>query len=242
MKNQRIHFIFFILFISFSFTLKDEIGKYMLRNGDVIIFSNKPAGNDKGYMSMSRGSYDGSGFEFKLDSNKNVSISAITHARGPRQDGFIILGCTGKLARVKENLIITFEKYRKSYYLVNLDSASIVGTFDTIAKVTLKSTDLQGKPAEYYCSEKYSGNSMRIEVGPDGRQKMVKGKDNSPKSSISLLAVPPGTNYNDLYKANHKENTIAHFTYFSIETQDGKIILYPPGNYILCEGNTISMK
>jgi len=246
-KTIKIQIVLLLIFGSLSFTsFEDEIEKCLIKVNETILFSNKLASNTlSSFSSLKKGSYDGSGFELKIDTANRITLSDISQADGPKQDEFIIVGCTGSLTRVEEILSIKFEKCRKGYYLINLDSSALVGNFDTIVKVVLKSENSNGKPAEYYCSEKVLGNRMKKMITTTNgkpKEENIMEDDNPSIRVVNLTAVPSGIKKDDLFVSKHATRTIAHFVKIEIEIKEGRIMRFPPGSYILCEGNSLTLK
>lgn len=240
--------IIILLLSNFAFKNADsEMEKCIIKIGETINFSNKPfSEREKTSISMNKGAYDGSGYSLKIDTANYITISEISQSNGPKQDEFTLVGCTGNLIRNKESLTIQFEKCRKNYFLVNLDSSSLVGIFDTIFSIRLISEKLDGKPAEFYCPEKgRSGVHQRLVnlTSYDNPQNVSEDKYASPTiRSIHLKAVPFGIKNEDLYLAKHPLNSLANFTRIELKIPGGKTILVRQGSYILCEGNSFDLK
>ncbi|MFA6261125.1 MAG: hypothetical protein WC760_06650 [Bacteroidia bacterium] len=248
MKTIKIVIAFLLILSSLSFKIFDnKLDECLIKEGETIEFSNKLSSKIiKTSMSLKMGSYDGSGFECRIDTANNIIINDITSSDGPRQDNFIIVGCTGSLTRVEENLVITFEKCRKTYYLISLDGAGLVGEFDTIKRIVLKSEKLTGGPAEFFCSEKDNTGVRFKKTIPKNKDSIKEQEeqtdDDRVNSTIHLRAVPSGIKKEELYAARHAPQTLAQFTKIEVETLDGEIKSFPQGSYILCEGNTLLLK
>lgn len=238
MKNKILLFIL----CSFSFfafnNIEDTINQYLLKNGEEINFSNKlSVEGQKSFTTMSKKAFDKSGFKLISDDG-NIVISEISKARGPKQDEFLILDCTGKLIKNSDQVKFTFEKHKKEYYLVNLDSSKTVGTFDQISYMLIKSKTLNGLDAEFYCSQKDNSKTYVEKYSKDN----VAQENQDTYRSISLVAVPKDIEKEELYKRFHKEKTIAYFSHIEIKDGNGKIHKYSRGNYILIEGQSLEIK
>jgi hypothetical protein len=238
----------FPFLVTFSLNRPDgNIERHLIRNGETIAFSNKPPA--PGFVtstSVRSGSYDGSGFLYVSDTGYNITLQEITPSGTPKQDDFHILGCTGKLTRNGNQLGIRFEKIRTKYYLINLDSASLAGAFDTIVRITLKAERPDGSSVDYYCAEKYSGGrNVSKTLKPSGKdsEKIVMRRSRVREhTTISLTAVPPGITMDEMSAALHQPASLAHFTGIEFEVGGGKVMRYPKGSYLLCEGNTFTLK
>lgn len=246
MKTLKNPIALFLILACFSFkSFDEEVQKCFIKVGETISFSNKPDGT-KSSMSERKGAYDGSGFNLKIDTGNNMILSNITQSDGPKQDEFMLLGCTGSLTRSENNLTLDLTKYGRNYYLIHLESSAVVGTFDTIVRVILKSETAQRKPAEYYCQEKdRSGVHKKIAIPKSNglpTEQYPSANDVPEIRSIHLTAVPAEITKEELYASKHPSNTLAHFTKIEIELKGGKVIPFPSGSYILCEGNSFTLK
>jgi hypothetical protein len=238
-KNTLIAFVFLL---TLSFTLKDkEFQDNLLKVGETIAFSNKPKYiNELTSVSMTKGAYDGSGYALTIDTGKNITLRSIKQSNGPKQDELLVIGCTGTMTRNKENVIFNFEKCRKKYYLIDMINAKLIDSFDSIVQLSLSSTDINGNPAEFYCSQKdksavYEETSIPNIVLPKVR--------NTPKNTdINLTSVPADMKKEDLFSKVHKENTLAHFSNIELLTSTNKKVNLPSGDYMICEGNSFSMR
>jgi len=242
MKYFKLSIFTISVFFCFAFCITDKkLENHLLKVGETITFSNKPI-SDKHFTttSMRKGAYDGSTFHLKSDKESNLSLTNINQPTGPNQDEIIIYGCTGQLKRNIDDVTFSFEKCKKKYYLINLDSARVVAVFDTISYLKLKSTNFNGNSAEFYRSEKdksdvlYKSYSLSLE---DKKTKKVYNNTN-----INLMAVPKDMKKDDLFKTIHEEKTLAYFSLIEFKVENNKIVTFPKGNYILCEGNSFDLK
>lgn len=245
MKAIQISIAVLLLMGSSSFRISDDgLKDCFVKVGETITFSNKLASpNERSSMSMKKSSYDGVGFHCKIDTAQGIQLNNITYADGPHQDLLFVLGCTGSLTRGEENLTFTFEKCRKTYYLINLDDAKLVGEFDTIVRMVLKAETSVGKPAEYYCSEKDCSGLPKKEYRWTSKDSLnrqeAQTKYISVNSTIHLTAVPSDIKKDELNVAKHPGRSIAHFTKIEIETAGGVVKSFPQGSYMLCEGSSL---
>lgn len=248
MKPIKTIFAALLILCCLSFKSFDNaLEQCLIREGETIAFSNKLSSTIiRTSMSLKTGSRDGGGFECRIDTGQNITVSEITQSDGPSHDNFTIIGCTGSLTRVEDHLIITFEKCRKTYYLISLDGSGLVGEFDTINRILLKSEKLTGGPAEYFCSEKdKSGVRFKKTIPKKGQriEEQETQPDEDPVNTIiQLTAVPSGINKEELYAEKHSPPTLAQFSIIEIETSGGKITSFPHGSYLLVEGNTLLLK
>lgn len=225
---------------AFSIT-KNKLEKQLLQVGETIVFSNKPMLNIR-YItsSMKVGAYDGTKFHLNIDSASNLSLSNLHQPNGPKQDDIHIFGCTGQMTRNEDNVTFRFEKCKNKYYLINLDSAKVVAIFDSISYLKVKSTNINGNAAEFYCADK----AISSVINKSNPSSLVINKtlEDNTQQNISITAVPSDIKINDLYKAVHKENTLAYFSSIEFKVENNKILTFPKGNYILCEGNSFDLK
>lgn len=237
-------FILFLIIISFKPMDKQE---GLLKDGDTVVFSNKrDSGVTNSSSKHSKGAYDGSQHDLTIDNECNIVLSNIQQANGPKQDEFLLLGCTGNLTKKSDQVFLEFEKTRQEYYLINLDNAALVGTFEKIVRIVLKPEDALGNPAEVYCPEKIAskGYSKTEVMGVDGKIIEVSDKDKycCKITHINLTALPKGVKTKDLYVKEHKPETLAHFTKIEVVLEGGKTLTFPAGSYILAEGNSFSIQ
>jgi hypothetical protein len=241
MKIFKNTIIAFLLLLTFSFTLLDkEFQDNLLRIGESISFSNKPKSfNEVTSVSMKKGANDGSGFDLTIDTGKNITLRRIRKSFGPKQDELLVIGCTGTMTRNKENVIFNFEKCRKKYFLIDMINAKLIDSFDSIIQLSLSSTDINGNPAEFYCSQKDKSAVYKT----TSNQKDFERIDNKPAiTDINLTSVPADMKKNDLFSKVHKENTLAHFSNIELLTSTNKKVNLPSGDYMICEGNSFSMR
>lgn len=244
MKYLKPSILAFSIFLCFAFRLIDkELDDNLVKVGETIVFSNKPL-SDKHFVtaSMSRSADDGSSFRLKNDKEGNFSLTNINQPNGPKQDDFVVFGCTGQLSRFTDNITFTFEKQKKNYFLINLDSGKVVAVFDSIVYLKLVSRNRKGNPAEYYCHEKDNSSVKYRSYSPGLTDSQKNAVEQRPANdNINLTAVPQGMKRNELYASVHKEKTLAHFTTIECKIEGNKILNFPAGNYILCEGKSLTI-
>lgn len=229
-----------LFFFSFN-NIDDTINQYLLKEGEQINFTNKfPDKNQKSSTILTKKAFDKSGFKL-ISNNGNIIISEISQARGPKQDEFWVVDCTGKLIKNKDHVKFTFEKDKKEYYLINLDSSKTVGSFDKIDYLILKSKTLNGSDGEFYTAEK-DKSTVHIKKIHKKNEEIEAENNQETYRNISLVAVPKDIEKEELYKRFHKEKTIAHFSSIEIKDGNGVIHKYSKGNYILCEGQSIEIR
>lgn len=239
MKKIKFSILSFLIVLLCSFAVLDkELKKNLLQVGESISFSFNSKESKHVLLSMKQGAYDGSGFHLDIDSNINIHVSHITQSTGPKQDEFTVVGCTGALTRYASHVSFRFEKNRKQYFLIDLNNAKLMDTFDSIIEVKLISSDLKGNPAAYYCSGKASYTSYSKSSNPNGDE----AKRDIKPASIHLMSVPENIKRDDLFKEVHAANTLAQFSTIEIITSNNRIVRLPSGSYILCEGNTFEIK
>ena len=239
MKNPTQLFLLVCLFFCISFINKHgDLKQNFIKVGESIIFSNKNSSNS--YFKnahISRKSNDLSGFELEMDSTHSFKISNISHSKGPSQDNFTIINCSGKLSRDESKLLIEIEKTGKKFFLVNLDKEQIA-EFDHVLSIELVATKPNGEKAEYYCSERALWNQNR-EFKKENEELIRFNK--TVQNNINQIAVPSNISQKELYAAKHKPETLANFTKIEVTTDDGKKHSFPSGNYLFCEGSKIEM-
>lgn len=245
MKYFRLPLFTLSICLCFAFRFIDrELDDNLLKVGETILFANKPILDEHfSTTSISRKSYDGSSFNLKKDKGDNWLLTNINRPNGPKQNDFAVLGCTGKLTRFADNITFTFEKCKKNYFLVNLDSGKVVAVVDSIEYLKLVSRDRKGNPAEYYCHEK-DNSSVRYRSyspGLTGSQKNAV-EQRPANDNINVTAVPRGMKRNELYTSVHKDKTLAHFSTIECKIEGNKILNFPAGNYILCEGKSLTIE
>lgn len=240
MKNPIQKFLLFCLIICFSFVNKHgDIKQNFIRVGETIVFSNKHNANThSGSAHINMKSNDMSGFELKMDSTHSFEISKISQSKGPKQDHFKLINCTGKLSRDENRLLIELEKSGKKYFLVNLDQKQISAEFEHVISIELLSTKPNSEKAEYYCSERALWNLKRDMK--EERESLIT-FNRTVQNNITLIAVPANITSKELYAPLHKANTLAHFTKIEITTDDGNNHSFPTGSYLFCEGNQLEI-
>lgn len=242
MKILQNTIIAFMFLLTFSFTIKDkEFQNNLLKVGETVSFSNKPKSfNQVTSVSMKKGAYDGSGFDLTIDTGKNIFLRSIKQSNGPKQDELLVIGCTGTLTRNKENVIFNFEKCRRKYYLIDMINAKLIDSFDSIIQLSLSSTDINGNPAEFYCSQK---DKSAVHKETSNQNIVLPKVRNTPKNTdINLTSVPADMKKEDLFKKVHKESTLAHFSNIELVTSTNKKVNLPSGDYMICEGNSFNMR
>ncbi len=236
MKTLKLSIAFLFTLQSFTFNRSvNGIGQYLIKEKETIFFSIIPTRDlEVNWMNTKKAGYDGIKYEINLDTAHNITVQNISQATGPKQDELVIFGCSGSLTKLKENLSISFIKYRKKYFLINLDNSTLVGTFDSIIRVELKAETLKGKPAAYYCTQK------------EGLERDTKEKTastiNKPLLSVHIRAVPSNIKKKELDAKKHPPHTIGQFTKIEVEIQRGRTLTFPQGSYILCEGDSLSLQ
>ena len=242
MKILQNTIVAFVLILTFSFTILDkEFQDNLLKVGETISFSNKPKYIfERTSVSIKKGAYDGSGFDLTIDTGKNISLRSIKQSNGPKQDELLVIGCTGTLTRNKENVIFNFEKCRKKYYLIDMINAKLIDSFDSIIQLSLSSTDINGNPAEFYCSQK---DKSAVHEETSNQNIVLPKVRNTPKiTDINLTSVPADMKKEDLFSKVHKESTLAHFSNIELLTSTNKKVNLPSGDYMICEGNSFNLR
>ncbi len=240
MKNPSQLFLLVCLFICFSFVNKHgDLKRNFINVGESIFFSNKNSPNTITKKSeIHRKSNDLSGFDLEMDSTHSFKISNISQSKGPKQDNFTIINCSGKLSRDESKMLIEIEKTGKKFFLFSLDKEQIAAEFDNVLSLELVATKPNGEKAEYYCSERALWNMNKDEI--EEQESLIK-FNKVVQKNINLIAVPSNISKKDLFAVKHKPETLANFTSIEIMTDDGKKHSFPKGSYLLCEGNKFEL-
>lgn len=209
-------------FISNSFTPSGNFQDGYFKKGELISFTHDVNSDDKFYNAyVKRGAFDGTRFYLEIDSNKNYLLSKLRPAMGDKQDELMLVGCNGTAMYDGNNMAIELQNSEKKYFMVDINTRAITKLNYGPKRIFLESQDLKGNKATFYSPEK-TNESITL--------------------SISILALPINVTKKALYAAQHDSKTIAHFKSIIIECEDNEKITFPSGCYMLCAGNSFTLK
>lgn len=209
-------------FISNSFTPSGNLQDGYFKKGELVVFSGAGAPENKIISSsIKRGSYDGTRFDLNIDSNENFILSQLRPAMGDKQDELMLVGCDGTAMYDGSNMAIEMQNSGKKYFLVDINSGAITKLNYRPKRIFLESQDLKGNKAAFFSPEK---------------------ANESITQSISILALPINVTKKALYASQHDSKTIAHFKSIRVEFENEQKIEFPRGCYMLCAGNSFTLK
>jgi len=221
MKMKYLLVLLVIGFISNSFTPSGNFQDGYFKKGELISFTHDVNSDDKFYNAyVKRGAFDGTRFYLEIDSNKNYLLSKLRPAMGDKQDELMLVGCNGTAMYDGNNMAIELHNSEKKYFMVDINSGEITKLNNSPKRILLESIDQKGNKAEFYSPEK----SFESRV------------------SFSILALPINVKKKELYVANHAPKTIAHFKSIRVEFENEQQIEFPQGCYMLCAGNSFTLK
>ena len=221
MKMKYLLVLLVIGFISNSFTPSGNFQDGYFKKGELISFTHDVNSDDKFYNAyVKRGAFDGTRFYLEIDSNKNYLLSDLQKAKGDKQDELTFVLCNGEASYDGKIISITLQNTGKKYFMVDINSGEITKLNNSPKRILLESIDQKGNKAEFYSPEK----SFESRV------------------SFSILALPINVKKKELYVANHAPKTIAHFKSIRVEFENEQQIDFPQGCYMLCAGNSFTLK
>ncbi len=199
-------------FIFCAFTLKDW-NHYILKNGESIRFMGGPKDNIFLYQAnASRGSYDKSSYNIKIDSLGQLHVSDLHEAMGKHQQELDIHFCEGSVTKKSDTLFIESEsKYQKIYFLTQ-SKKNILDSLSNKIHIELVAISEDNEPADI----------------------LVSGR-------VRFASLPVKTNSQELYKPFHNKNTLAHFSYVLIRDDQGKEIKTSLDDLLLIGGNHLRL-
>lgn len=221
---KPMHLLWFLIgFIFYAFIPNHGRQYVNMKEGDTLIFK-RPythhSGKNHRYRvngSASKASYDSSSYNLVYDEVENYSLSNVKNALGETQDEMDIFGFKGMAVYKENSLFITLENIDSlRVFWVNLNEGIWCEWTSKPTSITLQSRDLNQNIASFY--------------------------SRNPPTSLGVMAVPFRVKSDQLFVASHPAQTLAHFNQIQVNFEDGQILQYLPGKYMLCQGRTFSLK
>lgn len=222
-KNLNLVFIFFIIFLQQSFVqisaqiiLKDQEREFHeLRQNEVDTFINGPEIKYNNYnCSFKRGSYDSTGYNIVVDSTGKLIVSDLRECNGKHQNEITIFNCSGTISRNADTIFITAKTIYNKFFLFNLEKNRVSESFAPNIRIELISKTLNND----YCPS------------------LVASEDH-----VRIVALPKEVDTKEIFEPVHLDKTIGIFTYFAIYDSNGRLKVFPEGDYVLIGGNSLKI-
>jgi hypothetical protein len=122
----------------------------------------------------------------------------------------------GSVTRIKDTIIVQIKTNFKNLYFIKLDKEKSPETFASEVKIKFVSTTMEGK----YCPTLISTSVHDFEV----------------------VALPSKAGTDEIFKKNHKGETVGIFSYLSVTDSKGKTMNFSEGDYVLVGGNSLKQE
>ncbi|NVN95074.1 MAG: hypothetical protein HXX18_07325 [Bacteroidetes bacterium] len=160
------------------------------------------------------GSNDGSGYDIEIDTTGRLKVTDLRECKGKHQNEINIFNCNGTISRNSDTIIISAKTIYDKFFLFSLGKKEKNESFEPNVRIQLICRTLNNE----YCPGL---------VDTDGR--------------VYIVALPKDVDTEDIYEPLHLDKNVGIFTYFAVYDTNGKLKVFPQGDYVLIGGNSLKI-